>query len=186
MNLSMSKPIHPDQNRVESLRTKLGLLNLEEEGWLFTEAHVSEILVEAPDRQSPASNCIYYVLTKDQPQNHLHHLTSNDYHILIEGGPADYFIFYPDGKVDLFTLGSDLEEGNKLVIATPPNCWKAIRLKNSAEYVLVGSVVTPAWNPNRIKIGAGQSFVDQFAAKASWATPKLLKSLIGPNWKPEE
>ncbi|MDA0348766.1 MAG: cupin domain-containing protein [Verrucomicrobia bacterium] len=173
----------PNKNRLESLKTRLGLRPLGGEGGLFTEAYVSNLMVEATDGPSPASNCIYYALTKDQPQNHLHHLVSDDYHILIEGGPADYYIFHPEGKAESITLGCDLEAGQKMVVATPANCWKAIRLNLHAKYVLIGSVVTPAWNPNRITIGSGQSFIDTYVGKADWATTEFLRSLIGPNWE---
>jgi len=39
----------------------------------------------------------YYMLTRDLPINYLHWLAPDDTHILIEGGPVDYFIFHPDG-----------------------------------------------------------------------------------------
>lgn len=179
----MSKAIIPNQDRLETLKARLGLRHLEGEGGLFTEAYISNLSVEAGNGPSQASNGIYYALTKDHPQNHLHHLASDDYHILIEGGPADYYIFHPDGKAEAISLGADLEAGQSLMVPTPANCWKAIRLNQHAKYVLVGSVVTPAWNPNRIAIGAGQSFIDTYAGKAEWATPQFLRALIGPNYE---
>lgn len=36
---------------------------------------------------------VYYMLTHDRPINYLHWLAPDDTHILIEGGPVDYFIF---------------------------------------------------------------------------------------------
>jgi uncharacterized protein len=179
----MSKAMIPDQDRLETLKSRLGLRPLDGEGGFFTEAYVSHLMVEATDGPSPASNCIYYALTNDQPQNHLHHLVSDDYHVLIEGGPADYYIFHPEGTAEFITLGSDLEAGQKMVVPTPANCWKAIRLNHHANYVLIGSVVTPAWNSNQITIGAGQSFIDIYTGKADWATQEFLRSLIGPNWE---
>src|ERR1700720_4372765 len=35
----------------------------------------------------------YYMLTRERPINYLHWLQPDDTHILIEGGPVDYFIF---------------------------------------------------------------------------------------------
>src|SRR5277367_1480921 len=42
----------------------------------------------------------YYMLTRDRPMNYLHWLEPDDTHILIEGGPVDYFIFHPDGRAE--------------------------------------------------------------------------------------
>ena len=50
----------------------------------------------------------YYMLTREWPINYLHWLASDDTHILIEGGPVDYFIFHPDGRAEKLTLGMDL------------------------------------------------------------------------------
>src|SRR5689334_9355994 len=47
----------------------------------------------------------YYMLTRDRPVNYLHWLAPDDTHILIEGGPVDYFIFHPDGRAEKVTLG---------------------------------------------------------------------------------
>lgn len=169
--------------RFELLRKQLNLADLDQEAGFFVLANLSEVEVSASDGPSPASNAIYYALNKEQPQNHLHHLFSDDYHILIEGGPADYFVFHPDKRVEKFTLGREVELNQRLMVTTPGGCAKAIRLHDTADYLLVGSVVTPAWKPDRITIGAGQSFIDAYAGTAEWATPEFLISLIGPNWR---
>mgnify|MGYP002632572430 CR=1 FL=1 len=171
-----------DNARFEDLRKRLNLAHLDHESGFFAVERVSAIQVEASDGHSAASNAIYYALSPDQPQNHLHHLSSDDYHILIEGGPADYFIFHPDARVEKYTLGRNIEHGQRLMIPTPGACAKAIRLHKDANYLLVGSVVTPAYTPNRVTIGAGQSFIETYEGAADWATPGFLKSLIGPNW----
>src|SRR3974390_1772118 len=49
----------------------------------------------------------YYMLTRDRPINYLHWLVPDDTHILIEGGPVDYFIFHPYGRAGKGTLGRD-------------------------------------------------------------------------------
>ena len=44
------------------------------------------------DRLLAVQSQNYYMLTREQPINYLHWLASDDTHILIEGGPVDYFI----------------------------------------------------------------------------------------------
>lgn len=127
---------------------------------------------------------VYYMLTLDKPINYLHWLASDDTHILIEGGPVDYFIFHPDGTVEKQVLGRDLAAGQRPVVAVPGGCWKALRLHPGVRYALMANALSPEWTPDRVKIGAGQAWVDQYKGKASWASKANLKSLIGPNWKP--
>ena len=126
----------------------------------------------------------YYMLTRDRPVNYLHWLAPDDTHILIEGGPVDYFIFHPDGRAEKVTLGLDLAAGQRPVVAVPGGCWKALRLRDGARYALMANTLSPEFTPDRVKIGAGADWVKLFAGKAPWATPETLRDLIGPNWTP--
>ena len=56
----------------------------------------------------------------------MHWLLPDDYHVLIEGGPADYYFFHEDGSVDHQILGRDLANGQQLMVACPGGCHKAI------------------------------------------------------------
>jgi uncharacterized protein len=126
----------------------------------------------------------YYMLTRDRPINYLHWLAPDDTHILIEGGPVDYFIFRPDGHVEKVTLGMDIAAGQRPVVAVPGGCWKALRLADSARYALMANTLSPEFTPDRVKIGAGAAWIKQFEGKAPWATKKTLRAFIGPNWIP--
>lgn len=162
---------------------QLGLEYLDHESGLFSVENVSDIYVDSQGGTTPVSNCIYYALTREHPQNNLHWLDSDDHHILIEGGPADYFLFYQDGSAEKKTLGLDIAKTQRPIVVAPGGCGKAIRLKDDADHLLVGSVVTPAWSPDRVRFGGGRDFLDKYAGKADWATPDFLKELVGPNWK---
>jgi len=127
----------------------------------------------------------YYMLTRDRPINYLHWLVPDDTHILIEGGPVDYFIFHPDGHSEKVTLGLDLAAGQRPVVAVPGGCWKALRLRDGANFALMANTLSPEFTPDRVKIGAGPDWVKRFANSATWASSKVLRELIGPNWMPE-
>ncbi|MBZ5642947.1 MAG: cupin domain-containing protein [Acidobacteriia bacterium] len=124
----------------------------------------------------------YYMLTRDLPVNYLHWLAPDDTHILIEGGPVDYYIFHPDGRAEKITLGMNLAAGERPVVAVPGGCWKALRLHQGAAYALMANTLSPEFTPDRVKIGAGPDWVKRFANSAPWATPEALRELIGPNW----
>jgi uncharacterized protein len=125
----------------------------------------------------------YYMLTRERPINYLHWLASDDTHILIEGGPVDYFIFHPDGRSEKHTLGMDLAAGERPVIAVPGGCWKALRLRDGAGYALMANTLSPEFTPDRVRIGEGSAWVKRYRDKATWASEMMLRTLIGPNWK---
>ena len=140
--------------------------------------------VEVNGRSLRVQSQVYYMLTRDRPINYLHWLEPDDTHILIEGGPVDYFIFHPDGRAEKFTLGTDVAAGQRPVIAVPGNCWKALRLHQGASYALMANALSPEFTPDRVRIGAGADWVKQFSGRAPWATAENLRALIGPNWIP--
>jgi predicted cupin superfamily sugar epimerase len=90
---------------------------------------------------------VYYMLTSDRPVNYLHWLASDDTHILIEGGPVDYFIFHPNGRAEKFVLGRDIAAGQRPLVAVPGNCWKALRLHPGAHYALMANTLSPSGPP---------------------------------------
>ncbi|HEX3375858.1 MAG TPA: cupin domain-containing protein [Candidatus Acidoferrales bacterium] len=127
----------------------------------------------------------YYMLTRERPINYLHRLVPADTHILIEGGPVDYFIFYPDGHAEKVTLGLDFAAGQRPVVAVPAGCWKALKLHAGASYALMANALSPEFTPDRVKIGEGPDWVKRFTSAAPWATPQALREMIGPNWMPQ-
>ena len=138
--------------------------------------------VDVAGRSLRVQSQVYYMLTRERPINYLHWLAPDDTHILIEGGPVDYFIFHPDGRAEKLTLGTDVAAGQRPVIAVPGNCWKALRLHEGARYALMANALSPEFTPDRVRIGAGDEWVKRFAGAAPWATPETLRELIGPNW----
>jgi predicted cupin superfamily sugar epimerase len=138
--------------------------------------------IRIDSREIAVQSQVYYMLTRDRPVNYLHWLASDDTHILIEGGPVDYFIFHPDGHAEKLTLGKNFAAGERPVIAIPGGCWKALRLHDGVSFALMANTLSPEWTADRVKIGAGQNWIDRYAGTAPWATPETLRNLIGPNW----
>jgi hypothetical protein len=178
-------PVQPQTGtdaRARELIEKLHLTVLPKESGYLGIIGVSAQKVTVDGRALAVQSQNYYMLTRDRPINYLHWLVPDDTHILIEGGPVDYFIFHPDGRAEKVTLGMKLSAGEKPVVAVPGGCWKALRLHEGASYALMANTLSPEFTPDRVKIGAGTDWVQRFANSAPWATPQALRELIGPNW----
>lgn len=172
----------PSDPRARVLIADLKLNFLAGESGYFGLIGRSAHTVAAEGRTLAAQSQIYYLLTRELPVNYLHWLASADTHILLEGGPVDYFIFHPDGRAEKVTLGRDLAAGQRLVVAIPAGCHKALKLHPTAGYALMANVLSPEWTPDRVKIGAGPEFVARYRGAAPWVTESLLLELIGPNF----
>jgi len=168
--------------RAQELIRTLNLTVLPKESGYLGIIGRSAKMVTMDGRALAVQSQNYYMLTRDLPINYLHWLAPDDTHILIEGGPVDYFIFHPDGRAEKVTLGMDLAAGQRPVVAVPGGCWKALRLHAGANYALMANTLSPEFTSDRVKIGAGAEWVKRYANSAPWATPEELRKLIGPNF----
>ena len=123
--------------RARELIEELHLSVLPKESGYLGLIGTSAQKVQIGGRSLAVQSQVYYMLTTDRPINYLHWLAPDDTHILIEGGPVDYFIFHPDGRAEKLVLGRDLATGERPVVAVPGGCWKALRLHAGARYALM-------------------------------------------------
>jgi len=173
-----------DDARAQQIVQTLDLHVLPKESGYLGIIGVSAQTVNIAGRTLAVQSQNYYMLTRDRPINYLHWLASDDTHILVEGGPVDYFIFHPDGRAEKITLGTDLAAGQRPVVAVPGGCWKALRLSDGASYALMVNTLSPEFTPDRVKIGAGAEWLKRYTSAAPWATAETLRNFIGPNWIP--
>jgi uncharacterized protein len=173
---------HGTDARARELIQKLKLDVLPKESGYLGIIGRSAQMITIDGRSLAVQSQNYYMLTRERPTNYLHWLAPDDTHILIEGGPVDYYIFHPDGRVEKMTLGMDLDAGERPVIAVPGNCWKALRLHEGVAYALMANTLSPEFTPDRVRIGEGAAWVKRYAGAAPWATTEALHELIGPNW----
>ncbi len=178
-------PVGSEERAQELIRVlKLGVLP-KESGYLGLIGESAQRAV-VDGRPLRVQSQVYYMLTRERPINYLHWLAPDDTHVLIEGGPVDYFIFHPDGRAEKLTLGVDVAAGQRPVIAVPGDCWKALRLHPGAHYALMANALSPEFTPDRVRIGEGPEWVKRYSGAAPWATPEALRELIGPNWRDRE
>jgi predicted cupin superfamily sugar epimerase len=182
--LVMTSPAQDSSARARELIRTLKLSVLPKESGYLGIIGVSAQKVMVNGRALGAQSQNYYLLTKDRPINYLHRLEPDDTQVLIEGGPVDYFLFHPDGRAEKVTLGVNYAAGERALVAVPGGCWKALRLGDGASYALMVNVLSPEFTADRVKIGEGRAWVERFTGAAPWATERMLRELIGPNWVP--
>jgi predicted cupin superfamily sugar epimerase len=180
-HLALPEPSDP---RARELIRCLGLAGLPGESGYIGFIGRSSLPVLVEGRTLAAQSQVYYLLTREVPVNFLHRVASDDTHVLVEGGPVDYFVFPEEGPAERVTLGRDHAAGERLVLAVPAGAAKALKLREGAAYALMVNVLSPAWTEDRVTIGAGPEFVQRHERSAPWATPALLRELIGPNFRP--
>jgi len=169
------------RSRREELISRLHLRELPGESGRVAEVSVSELRVESHGGALLANSSIHYLLDRAMPVNFLHRLDSDDVHVLCEGGPVDYFLFHPDGRSERVTLGRDLSLGHRFLLAIPAGTWKALVLQENQDHVLLANVLSPQWTADRVEVGAGDAFLEQFTGTSAWASREFLIALIGPN-----
>jgi uncharacterized protein len=184
LTLVTAAPSSPSAARARELIRSLKLQPLPRESGYLGIIGRSAQTINVNGRALAVQSQNYYMLTHDRPINYLHWLEPDDTHILLEGGPVDYFIFHPDGRAEKVTLGMNLAAGERPVVAVPGGCWKALRLHDGSAYALMANTLSPEFTPDRVRVGAGADWIKRFANSAPWATPETLRALIGPNWKP--
>lgn len=137
---------HP---RAASWIDRLGLQVLEGESGWWAGRFVSAL--PHPDSSgtpTTACNAIYYLLEPTRPINAWHVLASDDTHVLIDGGPVEYLVVAPDGEVQRIVM----DAVRNPMITVPAGSYKALRLVDSDGFALMGSVVAPAWTPDRVRV----------------------------------
>ncbi|WP_125132076.1 cupin domain-containing protein [Microbacterium sp. 10M-3C3] len=144
----MNAPLSPHP-RAAAWIQRLGLEVLEGESGRWAGRFVSEVPHTESGRQdTTACNAIYYLLEPERPINAWHWLASDDTHVLIDGGPVEYIVVDPAGDVQRIVVDAE----TRPMISVPAGSHKALRLCDPDGFALVGSVVAPAWAPDRVRI----------------------------------
>ncbi|KAF7559568.1 hypothetical protein G7046_g4589 [Stylonectria norvegica] len=94
------------------------------------------------------STTIFYYLTPVQPQGHFHRNRSRIIHTL-HRGRGRYVCIHPDGGVETFVVGQNVESGEKLQWVVEGGVWKASFLLDAKdgenEGLLISETVVPGF-----------------------------------------
>lgn len=126
----------------------------------------------AVDGARPLSTAIYYLLTPETVSA-LHRLDGDEVFHFYLGDPVEMLQLHADGSGVVLTLGTDLAAGMRPQVHVPAGCWQGSRLAPGGCFALLGTTMTPGFDPAAYTHGDGEAlaraypqFRDRIAALA--------------------
>ena len=138
----------------DRIKELLGLVPLDREGGFFAETYRCERRVETgPDASTRSlATAIYYLLTPDS-FSALHRLASDEAYHFYLGDPVDLVLLEPGGGGRRVRLGMDLEAGRRPQAVVPAGTWQGARLADRGAFALLGTTVSPGYEPEDFELG---------------------------------
>jgi len=124
------------------------LLQLEphpiEGGW-FRRTYTSAGSLELARGVRAQGTAIYYLL-EPGTFSEMHVLDSDEIFHFYLGDPVEMLQLLPNGRSAVFTLGPDLEAGQRVQLVVPAGVWQGTRLIGEGKVALLGCTVTPGFD----------------------------------------
>ena len=91
------------------------------------------------------STAIYFLLEQGN-FSAFHKIKSDECWHFYAGDPLLIYVIDGNGKLEIVTLGNDIDKGQLFQFVVPANCWFASRPATSSVYCFVGCTVAPAFD----------------------------------------
>jgi hypothetical protein len=152
---------------IESLKRLLDLKPHPGEGGFFVETYRSAETLPAgiwSDRAGPhaLATAIYFLVT---PEEHsaLHRLPTDEVFHFYLGDPVEMLQLRPDGSARVLVLGTDLAIGMRPQVVVPRGTWQGSLLLPGGRYALLGTTMTPGFEPSDYEHGDPDVLVAAYA-----------------------
>lgn len=135
---------------ITKLIEQFGLQPHPEGGW-YKETYRSRETIPAnalPERflgQRAFSTAIYFLLEQGN-FSAFHRIQSDECWHFYTGDPLEVFIIFPNGNMQVITLGNDIENGQLFQYVVPAGCWFASRPAAKSAFCFVGCTVAPGFD----------------------------------------
>jgi predicted cupin superfamily sugar epimerase len=128
----------------EQVQKLLKLQPLPVEGGYFVETY-----------RAKGSTAIYYMLTPDT-FSAMHRLPGDEIYHFYLGDPVEMLLLKPDGAGQAVLLGQDINSGMRLQHAVSGGTWQGSRLAPGGKFALLGTTMTPGFDPADYEAGKRQ------------------------------
>jgi predicted cupin superfamily sugar epimerase len=135
-----------------------------EGGW-FRQTYISSCSVELPRGRRSVGTAIYYLLEAGT-FSEMHMLASDEIFHFYLGDPVEMLQLFPDGRSALFTLGQDLEQGQRVQLVVPAGIWQGTRLIGDGKVALLGCTVAPGFDYADYRSGSCGELAAKWPAEA--------------------
>ncbi len=142
---------------------RLGLEPLVGEGGLFRETWQ---LPGMTPTAAPIATAIYYLLTPDT-FSEFHRLQSDEIYHFYLGDPVELTTLAGGGSVGRFVLGQDIGGGMDVQRVVPAGVWQGSRLRDGGAWALMGTTMTPGYDPNRYERGTADRLLTRWPGAAN-------------------
>lgn len=141
----------------EALIAALELEPLGFEGGMYRETYRG---AAGPDGRA-VSTAIYYLLRSGE-FSRMHRLQSDEMYHFYRGDPTELLMLFEDGHHELYTLGPDVEAGQRLQLLVPAGVWQGCRLKEGGAHALFGVTVAPGFELREFESGAREALCEAY------------------------
>jgi hypothetical protein len=115
------------------------------EGGSFRQTYISACSVELPRGRRSVGTAIYYLLEAGT-FSEMHMVASDEIFHFYLGDPVEMLQLLPDRHSAIFSLGPDLQAGQRPQILVPAGVWQGERLVEGGKVALLGCTVTPGFD----------------------------------------
>lgn len=152
----------------------LGLTPLPIEGGYFRETWRSSLVITpsalplryTTDRS--VGSAIYYLLTSDPDSfSAMHRLPTDEVYHFYLGDPVEMLLLAPDGGTSRILLGQNVAAGENVQFVVPAGMWQGSRLVAGGKFALLGTTMSPGFDPSDYEPGVREQLVKQYSQHAA-------------------
>lgn len=148
---------------LEALIERLGLVPLGREGGLYASTYASETLTADGQR---AGTGIFYLLRGDA-FSHLHRLAGDELYHFYLGDPVEMLELFADGSGRKTTLGPAVLDGQEVQHLVPAGTWQGSRLADGSSWALLGTTMCPGYSEECYTHGDAAELAARYPAYAA-------------------
>jgi uncharacterized protein len=144
------------------------LLSLEPhpvEGGFYRRTYASAGMAQLERGVRPLGTAIYYLL-EECTFSEMHVLASDEIFHFYLGDPVEMLQLQPFGRSEVFSLGPDLNTGQRVQLVVPAGVWQGMRLVEGGKVALLGCTVTPGFDFADYRSGSFAELAAQWPAEA--------------------
>ncbi len=109
----------------------------------------------------PKSTAIYYFL-KNEDHSLMHKLSNDIIYHFYAGDPVTMVLLKPDGSESTVTLGNDVLHQQQPQVVIPKNTWIGSYIAQGGCYALMGTTMTPGFDPKGYELGDRATLIDSY------------------------